>query len=222
MMHPALIVFDLDGTLIDSAPDLTYCIDTVLQQLGRPPAGEAAVRSWIGNGVPMLVKRALTGEQWPPDQVAQFDHALALFMDLYSANLSARSTPFPGVLEGLAMLKARGFATACITNKHSRFTMPLLNDTEIAPYLDFVGCGDQFTHHKPHPEPLLKTAEHFTAAPTDCVMVGDSANDVQAARAAGYGAICVTYGYHNCERVEQLRADHYISSFTELPDLFAR
>jgi phosphoglycolate phosphatase len=217
---PELVVFDLDGTLVDSAPDIAYAVDTLLNALGRPMAGEARVRGWIGNGAAMLVKRALTGEMWPEGEPPRFDEALSLFMDTYAAHLCDRGRLFDGAAEGLARLKAEGYRTACNTNKHSRLTFPLLDQLGIARYLDFIGCGDQFGKHKPDPEPLLKTAEHFGVAPSDCLMVGDSANDAQAARNAGFMLVCVPYGYNGGAGVEALEPDAIVDSIAELPALF--
>jgi len=215
--RPELIAFDLDGTLVDSAPDLADAVDAMLARLGRPPAGIEKVRGWIGNGVTMLVKRALTGEMWPTSDPDGFADALPVFMELYETNVCKRSKLFEGVLEGLKALKAEGYHTACITNKHSRFTLPLLDQLGVSAYLDFIGCGDHFEKHKPDPDPLLKTAERFNAAPERCIMVGDSDNDVRAARAAGFGILCVPYGYRTCERVEDLHADAVIPSLAQLP-----
>jgi phosphoglycolate phosphatase len=220
--RPELIVFDLDGTLVDSAPDLAFCADTLLTSLGRVPAGVDGVRTWIGNGVPMLVKRALTGEMWPASEPEGFQQALQQFMTLYGQNVCERSRLYPGAVDGLRALKALGHRLACLTNKHSDFTVPLLEKLGVASLLDYIGCGNQFEKHKPHPEPLLMTAERFALEPSQCLMVGDSENDVEAARAAGYGIVCVSYGYHHCERAEDLGADALIDSIAELPNLLKK
>ncbi|WP_082411835.1 HAD-IIIA family hydrolase, partial [Methylogaea oryzae] len=171
---------------------------------------------------PMLVKRALTGEMWPEGEPERFDQALPLFMEIYAAHVCDRGGLFPGVLEGVAELKRQGYKLAVLTNKHSKFTLPLLEQLGVAAYMDYIGCGDQFDKHKPHPEPLLKTAERFGVRPEQCLMVGDSTNDVQAARAAGYGILVVPYGYRSCERVEDLGADGVIDSIAQLPALLRR
>ncbi|BBL76537.1 phosphoglycolate phosphatase [Methylomagnum ishizawai] len=218
--RPGLIVFDLDGTLVDSAPDIAQAVDIMLGRLGLPRAGEVRVRGWIGNGVEMLVKRALTGVARPEGEPPRFREALDLFMDAYAGHMCDRSRVYPGVMDGLAAIKAGGFPTACVTNKHSRFTQTLLEQLGLAPYLDFVGSGDQFGQHKPHPEPLLKTAAHFGVAPAQSLMVGDSANDAEAAHRAGFMLALVPYGYHGAVDLAALEPDVVVESIADLPGLF--
>jgi phosphoglycolate phosphatase len=218
--RPELVVFDLDGTLVDSAPDIAYSVDAMLERLGMPSMGENRIRAWIGNGSVMLVKRALTGEVWPEGEPPRFAEAFSIFMDVYAANLCNRSRLYPGVAEGLAALRALGYRLACNTNKNSVLTLPLLEQLGISQYFGFVGCGDQFGKLKPDPEPLLKTAEHFGLEPARCLMVGDSANDAEAARNAGFMLVCVPYGYHGGAGVEVLEPDAIVESFIELPALF--
>ena len=220
LARPELIVFDLDGTLVDSAPDIAQAVDAMLQGLGMPVAGEVRVRGWIGNGVATLVKRALTGERQPQGEPPRFAEALALFMDAYEAHLCDRSRLYPGVVEGLAELKAQGYRTACVTNKHSRFTDDLLQRLGLAAYFDATGSGDQFARHKPDPEPLLKTAARFGADPKRCLMVGDSANDAEAAHRAGFRLALVPYGYHGGVEIGALEPDVVVESIAELPGLF--
>lgn len=218
-MKPELIVFDLDGTLVESAPDLAFAIDAMLERIGRPPAGYANVRSWIGNGVEMIVKRALTGEMWPESEPELYSSAFPLFMQIYGENVCGRSTLFPGVLEGLAGLRALSYPMACLTNKHSQFTKPLLAELGVLSWLDFVGCGDEFPKHKPDPTSLLYTAERFGVDPGACLLIGDSSNDVLAARNSGCQIWCVPYGYHNLDSVDELNPDRVIDSIAELPEL---
>ena len=215
--RPSLIVFDLDGTLVDSAPDLAHSIDQMLVRLGRSPAGLERVRGWIGNGMPMLVKRALTGEQWPSAEPAGFAGALTLYMDIYAENLSARTRLYEGARECLHELRQRGLLMACITNKHSRFTRPLLEQLGVAEYFDAIASADQFAKHKPDPEPLLKTAEGLGVLPERSLMVGDSPADAEAARNAGFMLALVPYGYHGGKGVEALKPDLILESLAELP-----
>ena len=215
--RPSLIVFDLDGTLVDSAPDLAYSIDQMLIRLGRAPAGLEKVRGWVGNGMPMLVQRALTGEQWPSAEPAGLGEALATYMDIYAENLSARTRLYEGARECLHALRERGLRMACITNKHSRFTRPLLEQLGVADYFDAIASADQFARHKPDPEPLLKTAERLGVSPDESMMVGDSPADAEAARNAGFMLALVPYGYHGGKGVEALKPDLILESLAELP-----
>lgn len=220
LKYPELIVFDLDGTLVDSAPDLAYAVDETLREFDLPEVGEQRVRGWIGNGVNMLVQRAMSGEMHPAEEPPLFADAFQRFQQIYEDNLCDRGRFYPGVIEGLGQLRESEFKLACITNKHSRFTLPLLERTELAGYFDFIVCGDSFEERKPHPLPLLKTATHFDAEPSDSIMVGDSINDIQAARAADFQAIGVPYGYHNGKTMEELAPDAVVESISELPKLF--
>ncbi len=221
MNRPQLIVIDLDGTLVDSAPDLTFAAQKMLEQLGRAPVTPEQIQDWVGNGVNVLVKRALTGEMDPGEEVSGFDQAYRIFADIYAANLSERSRVYPGVFEGLDALRHQDYLLACITNKHSSFTGSLLEKLGLAGYFRAVASGNTYEQRKPHPLPLLKTAERFNIDPGRAVMVGDSMNDVKAARAAGFRSVCVPYGYRGQTRVEELGADHVVGSLAELPALFA-
>ncbi len=219
MSRTRLIGIDLDGTLIDSAPDLGYALKNMLEQLDMAPVTGHQIRTWIGNGVNLLVKRALTGTMNPPDQLPQFEQALSVFSDFYEQNINERGCLYPGVREGLSQLRADGFILACLTNKHSRFTHKLLEQSGLAEYFDFVVCGDTFEQRKPHPMPLLKTAEHFSVDPKCAVMVGDSINDIKAAKAAGFMSVSVPYGYLGKYTVDDLAADHSVESLDQLSAL---
>ncbi|MDF9391172.1 MULTISPECIES: phosphoglycolate phosphatase [Methylococcus] len=221
--RPELVAFDLDGTLVDSAPDLAWAVDAMLESLGRAPVGLERARGWIGNGADMLIKRAMTGEMWPESEPEDFREGMRLFLEFHEAHLCERGGLFPGVLEGLRDLKAADYATAVITNKLARFAEPLLERLGVTEYLDFIGSGDLFERIKPDPLPLLKTAERFGVRPERCLMVGDSSNDVRAARAAGYAILCVPYGYRGeVATPEQLGADGILNSIGELPALLNR
>jgi len=220
LAKPQMILLDLDGTLVDSVPDLAYCVDEMMARLGLAPHGEARVRTWVGNGVERLVKRALTGEMEAEPEGAAYDRALPIFLDLYAANTSQRSALFPGVREGLEGLQQGGYTLACVTNKAERFTLPLLADLDLSRYFELVVSGDTLPTKKPDPAPLLHAANRFGLPPTSCLMVGDSVNDVKAARAAGFAVACVPYGYNHGRDIREAVPDAVIETLTELPALF--
>ena len=211
-----MVLIDVDGTLVDSVPDLAYCVDEMMKRQGREPWGEARVRDWVGNGVERLVRRALVGRlDGEPDE-AEFERAYPIFLDLYADNTSRRSVLYPGVREGLDYLKRAGYALGCVTNKAERFTVPLLKDLGIYDDFAIVVSGDTLAHKKPHPEPLLHAARFFGVAPADSLMVGDSVNDVKAARAAGFMVACVPYGYNHGDDIRDAQPDLVIDTLADL------
>jgi len=219
LIQPKMILIDLDGTLVDSVPDLAYCVDQMMQQLGRPPWGEATVRNWVGNGVERLVRRALIGQLDGEPEEADFARAIPIFLELYRANTSGRSFLYPGVREGLAYLRDAGYPLGCVTNKAAQFTEPLLADLGVREYFGLVVSGDSLPRKKPDPMPLLHAAEHFGVAPSEALMVGDSVSDVKAARAAGFGIVCVSYGYNHGVDIRTAAPDAVIDSLIELAGL---
>jgi len=219
MLRPKMVLIDVDGTLVDSVPDLAFCVDAMMDRLGRPPRGEAAVRNWVGNGVERLVRRALIGQLHGEPDEADFDAALPIFLELYADNTSKRSLLYPGVREGIAFLKAAGYPLGCVTNKAAQFTEPLLRDLGIRDNFSLVVSGDTLPKKKPDPMPLLHAAQHFGVDPRDALMIGDSVSDVEAARAAGFGIICMSYGYNHGQDIHAAEPDAVIDSMTELEGL---
>ncbi|MDB2590077.1 phosphoglycolate phosphatase [Candidatus Thioglobus sp.] len=215
---PKLIMIDVDGTLVDSVPDLAYCVDETMKAMGKKPWGEAQVRHWVGNGVPKLVERSLTGElEGTPDQ-AEYDQAYPIFLELYSHNTSVRSCLYDGVKEGLDYLKAQGYTLGCVTNKAEQFTLPILKDLGIFDYFGIVVSGDTLSKKKPDPLPLLHSAEFFGIDPQHSLMLGDSVSDVKASRAAGFEIICMSYGYNHGNDIRDTNPDLVIDSMAELKE----
>ncbi|MEE9422497.1 MAG: phosphoglycolate phosphatase, partial [Gammaproteobacteria bacterium] len=174
------------------------------------------VRDWVGNGVERLVKRALVGQlEGEPDAV-DFEKAYPAFLDLYADNTSKRSMLYPGVRDGLDYLKAAGFAVGCVTNKAEQFTLPLLKALGIYDDFSIVVSGDTLEHKKPHPAPLLHAADFFKVEPGNALMIGDSVNDVKAARAAGFMIACVPYGYNHGDDIRDAEPDLVIDSLAAL------
>ena len=220
MKRPELIVIDVDGTLVDSVPDLAYCVDEMMKQLGLPVRGEEAVRQWVGNGVERLVRRALINQLNGEPDDADFDKAMPIFMDLYAENTSKRSALYPGVAEGLAYLKAQGFQLGCVTNKAEQFTLPILKDLGIFDYFKVIVSGDTLDKKKPDPLPLLHIAESYGVSPENSMMLGDSVSDVKVARAANFSIICMSYGYNHGVDIRDANPDLVMDSFVELKEVF--
>jgi len=221
MLRPKMILIDVDGTLVDSVPDLAYCVDEMMARLGRPPYGEDRVRDWVGNGVERLVRRALIGQLDGEPPEADFEQAYPIFLELYAENTSKRSVLYPGVREGIDWLKAAGYRLGCVTNKAAQFTEPLLKDLGVYGEFEIVISGDTLPKKKPDPLPLLHAAEHFGVAPSDALMLGDSVSDVKAARAAGFGIICMSYGYNHGQDIREAHPDAVVDSMVELKGLLA-
>lgn len=220
LSRPKLVLIDLDGTLVDSVPDLAYCVDELMRVLGREPWGVDMVRGWVGNGVERLVKRALTNTLWDDPEDEAFEKALPIFMKLYAENTSGRSRLYPGVTQGLEALKAAGLKLGCVTNKAEAFTLPLLKDMGILGEFDIVVSGDTTPKKKPDPMPLLYAANQLGVKAEECLMVGDSMHDVEAARNAGFEVACVPYGYNHGRDIREANPDAVIDSLAELKSLF--
>lgn len=212
-----MVMIDLDGTLIDTVPDLAAAANRMLADLGRKPWDEKHYRTWIGNGVPRFVKRALTGEMQAEPEAELNERALALFRRHYGEAVSALSRPYPGVVEALEQLTVQGYSLACITNKAEAFTLPLLKNLELGKYFKLVLSGDSLPKQKPDPLPLQHACKHFGIDAAHGVLVGDSSNDVHAARAAGMPVICVTYGYNHGHDIRQSLPDAVVESLAEVP-----
>ncbi len=215
------IVIDLDGTMLDSAPELAQAANQMLRDLGRPPVSQELLMSYIGNGISWLVKRALTGDMHAEPDAALYQQALPVFEKHYSATLLG-SKPYPGVVDGLAAMKEAGFRLGCITNKVARFTTPLLEGSGLARYFDLVLAGDTLPEKKPHPLPLRHSAGFFGVPVERLLLIGDSLNDTLAARAAGCPVFCVPYGYNHGEPVDGLDQDAIIDNLSAALKLIKR
>lgn len=206
------VVIDLDGTLLDTAPDLAHAAELMMAELGLPCPSLETISTYIGNGVSRLVKRVLTGDMDAEPDAALFEKAITSYNRHYSANVSLHSRPFEGVVEGLQAFKAMGLHVACITNKAEIFTHPLLKDTGLFDYFELILSGDTLPRRKPDPLPLLHACEVFKVKPAELLLIGDSLNDTQAARAAGSPVFCVPYGYNRGRPVAELDLDAVVPS----------
>ena len=217
--RPAMILFDVDGTLVDSVPDLAWCVDRMMERLELPPRGEAKVRNWVGNGVEALVRRALIDRLDGEPDPELFRRAYPLFLVLYADNTSKRSHLYPGVEEALRRLQEAGYRLGSVTNKAEQFTLPLLEALGIRDRFEIVISGDSLPRKKPDPLPLLHAAEFFGVSPEESLMVGDSVSDVKAARAAGFRIVCMSYGYNHGEDIRDAGPDAVIDEMTQLLEL---
>ena len=220
MQIPELVLFDLDGTLVDSVPDLAYSIDLALRELDMPMHGEDMIRTWVGRGADKLVKAALTGDMDGEPDEDLFNKAFDLFSDIYIRNTSKRSTLYPGVREGMDHMLKLGCKLGCVTNKRGRFTEPVLKSLDLFDDFSIVMSGDSLPKKKPDPDQLLYAAKKLGTTPEKTLMVGDSVNDLRAARAANMPILCVTYGYNHGNDIADSSPDMLVNSLAEMIELF--
>lgn len=216
------VIIDLDGTLLDTVKDLAVAANRMLADLGREALPETRIMDFIGKGVPNLVRRTLEASYGQAPDEALFERALELQGAHYDVTNGLNTRPYPGVVEGLDLLRAAGLPMACVTNKAARFTLPLLDKTGLAPYFQQVIPGDSLPRKKPDPLPLTHAAQEFGVAPADLLMIGDSLNDVLAARAAGCPVICVDYGYNEGLDIRTFDTDAIVSSLVEAQALIRK
>jgi len=217
----SVIVIDLDGTMLHTAPELAECANRMLSEMGRSELSQETLMSYIGNGVAKFVKRALTVDMNAEPDAALYEQAAPLF-DKHYTELVSQSKPFDGVIAGLEAMKAAGFRLGCITNKAERFTLPLLKDIDLAKYFEIVLAGDTLPEKKPHPMPLLHAAKFFGVPIENLLLIGDSLNDTVAARNAGCPVFCVPYGYNHGEPVDGLDLDGIIADLPAALPLMKR
>lgn len=192
------IAFDLDGTLIDSGPSLAAALAEALEQMGRPRCRAEDALGWIGNGAPMLVRRGLSNQTEPdpnldPDLI---EATLATFNRIYAQHQPTPKLLYPQVIETLAALKQRGYRMGLVTNKPAQFVPAILAETGLAPYFDYWFGGDSLPERKPSPLPLFTLMDHWQISPAQLLMVGDSRNDILAAKAAQSPSVGLSYGYN--------------------------
>lgn len=217
------VMVDLDGTLADTIPDLAVATNMMLRELGRAGLDEALIRTFVGKGIPKLIERALTGTlDGPAPGRTIYQSAVSIFERCYTEVNGKYTTLYSGVSEGLQALRAAQLPLACVTNKAECFTLPLLEHLGIAHYFSEVIAGDTLPQKKPDPEPLLYACRRFGIAPHEMLMIGDSLNDAQAARAAGCPVFCVTYGYNEGRDVRELNVDAIVPTLLEATKLITR
>lgn len=216
------VMIDLDGTLLDTIPDLAAATNLMLDALGVAALPLDTVRTFVGKGIPRLVERALARDIDGHVDAEALAQALPVFERFYAEVNGRHTTLYPGVREGLQRLRAGGFPLACVTNKAAAFTLPLLRRTGLDRYFAQVISGDTLARKKPDPLPLLHACAQFGVAPARMLMIGDSVNDVQAARAAGCPVFCVPYGYNEGQTVQHLDVDAIVNALTDCISLIKK
>lgn len=214
------LVFDLDGTLIDTAPDLTGALNVAMESLGLPVVAEEDVRNMVGRGARVLIERGLLAASVEPEE-AVIDKALKTFLTYYGDHIADRSKPFEGVIETLEHFAGEGASMGVCTNKPYGLSVKLLEALGMIDYFPVVLGADSVENRKPHPEHLLKAIDELRLAPHQALMIGDSPADVGAARAAKVPVIVVSFGYSEVA-AHDLGADLVIDRFAQLRDAVGR
>lgn len=216
--HYRAALFDLDGTLLDTAVDIWRAANRMQEALGRPLVSVEDIGRYIGKGIPILVHRVLTGELDGRAEAPLFDRALTLFEQAYADESGRAAVLYPNVLEGLQRIQAAGIRLACVTNKAGRYTGDLLAQAGLAEFFQVVVSGDTLPVKKPDPRPLLHACDQLGVSPAHTVVIGDSMNDVQAGRNAGVYVLAVPYGYNEGRPASELGADRIVADIAEAAD----
>ena len=219
-MSAPTIVFDLDGTLVDTAPDLVDTLNVILAREGLPAVSFAAARNMIGGGARILIERGLKADG-RPGHAAEIERLYSDFVSYYGAHLADRSLPFPGAVTALERLAVQGCRFAVCTNKLEGLAVRLLDAVGLSPHFAAICGQDTFGLQKPDPEILLQTIRKAGGSPARCVMVGDSINDIEVARAAKVPIIAVDFGYTETP-ISLLAPDLVIENFDKLPAAVSR
>ncbi|PJF04431.1 phosphoglycolate phosphatase [Acinetobacter seifertii] len=210
-----LILFDLDGTLVDSAADLYRSMNLSLQSLGWPLVTELQIREWVGKGASKLCESVLLHLFGKLD-AEQHKVLLHTFVETYGGELCVNTQIYSGVPEFLKHCQTLNIKMACVTNKPVKLAQGLLDALELSPYFQVVLGGDSLPERKPHPLPLLHCMQSLNTSASQSLMIGDSSNDVEAARRAGIDCIVVSYGYNHGESIYDCQPQQVVDSLAEL------
>jgi len=231
--HFQAAIVDLDGTMVDTLGDFEMALNRALADLDLPPVTRALVERTVGKGSEHLIRSVLAHQLALPEVEEQvrlcasrgvddlYEAAWLRYQHHYLAINGEFADVYPGVIEGLQQLRDAGLQLACLTNKPLSFAKPLLQAKGLDRFFTHVYGGDSFERKKPDPLPLLKTCEAMGVKPAQALMVGDSSNDAQAARAAGCPVVLVRYGYNHGEPVDGVDADAHVDSLTQIPQALA-
>lgn len=220
-MQKQLLIFDFDGTLIDSVPDLATATNTMLKQLGKPTYSLDTIKGWVGNGSRLLVERALVGKTEVPTEAltkTEADYAEKLFLEAYNNIKDSKTVAYPDVDSGLKKLYDAGFTLALVTNKPIRFVPKILQSFGWQDLFTEVLGGDSLTSKKPDPAPLLHVCDVLGVMQDKAVMIGDSKNDILAGQNAKMDTIGLSYGYNYGQDIRDFQPTKAFDSFAELVD----
>lgn len=215
-MTKPLLVFDLDGTLLETAPDLVGTLNEILTEQGMTPIPISTAKTYIGQGAKMMIEKGFAANR-ETVSAESLDGLMALFLQKYEVRIARETHPFPGLLDALDRLHQEGWRLAVCTNKNERLARLLLGELNLTERFVAITGGDTFDHKKPHPEHLLKTVELAGGKAEQSIMVGDSRSDIDAAKAAFIPVIAVDFGYTPVP-VSELGADVIISHFDQIHD----
>ncbi|MDZ7842596.1 MAG: phosphoglycolate phosphatase [Gammaproteobacteria bacterium] len=215
---PRAVLFDLDGTLVDTGPDIAAAVNGMLFAMGRHPYTVEQVLDWVGDGAPRLVERALAGNLDGRPPSAEAERGLALFYEHYAANICVHSEPYPHARQVLESLRAAGVLIGCVTNKPEQLSRSLLDVLGLASMFDVIVGGDTLAFRKPRPEPIHHACRALGLCPEDTAYVGDSITDCLAADAAGVPMVAVTYGYNRDADLTKSTCAAMIDSLGALPE----
>lgn len=213
------VLLDLDGTLLDTAPEIAAAAADMLAELGLDPVPAPLVRDFIGQGIPSLVRRTLESSLRRAPDERRIGSAIESFFFNYEKRNGSIAQAYPGVREGMEAMRDAGLPLACVTNKTAQFTLPLLAATGLAAFFGSVISGDSVARKKPAPDPLLAACAALGVAPGEAVMVGDSSNDAAAARAAGCPVLLMSYGYSEGVPVQSIDCDGIFDSLLQVAGL---
>lgn len=215
------VIIDLDGTMVDTAPDFHVAINRMRAEFDLAPLPVETVIEFVGKGSENLMRRVLGVDYAATDVEAQFDRAMAAYQRHYLAINGQYSSVYAGVVEGLDAMRTQGLQLACVTNKPISFARPLLEKTGLAPYFELVYGGDSLQKKKPDPLPMLTVCRDFSLQPAQVIAIGDSSNDAEAARAAGCRVLTVPYGYNHGQPVQAIDSDGIVDSLLIAAHLIA-
>jgi len=215
------VIIDLDGTMLDTAPDFLVAINRMRADFGLTALNIATIKTFVGKGSENLIHRVLAVDYSEQQISRHFDTAMASYQKHYLAINGDYSEIFPGVMPGLQAMRDQGLRLACVTNKPISFTTPLLEKKGLSGYFELVYGGDSLRRKKPDPLPLLQVCTDFDLPPAQVLAIGDSSNDAVAARAAGCPVLSVPYGYNHGEAIQNIDSDGIVETLLEAARLLS-